>query len=73
MPISGWSALGKSLESIYLPSAIQQEYRFYGLSLLYGMNEHMWRRLGNYLQKRTPHTAYNANVSISLFLLTVEN
>lgn len=43
MPISGWSALGKYLESIYLRSAIQQEYRFYGLSLLYGMNEHMWR------------------------------
>ena len=60
MSISGCSALPKSLESIYLPSVIQKKYSFYGLSLLHGMNQHMWRQLGNFLQKHTPHLAYNA-------------
>lgn len=73
MPISGWSALGKSLESIYFPGVIQKEYSFYGLSLFHGMNQDMWRQSGNSLQKHTPHLAYNANVSMSLFLLTVED
>jgi len=72
MPIGGWSALGKPLESIELPSVIQKEYSFYILSLLHSMNQHMWRQLGYSLQKHSPQLTYNANLSMSLFLLTVE-
>lgn len=33
IPISVWSALGKSLEEIYILSVIQKEHSFYGLTL----------------------------------------